>query len=93
MDNANAIDTLQIDIQTNSTSAAGGIDALAASLGKLKSNGAFKTVINNLNGLSDALKKLPNVHSATNALRTLANSIEKLKGVGTVPYRYRRCTR
>ena len=78
------IDSLQIDIQSNSTTAASGIDALANSLGKLKNNGAFKTVVNNLNGLSDSLKKLPNVHSASNALRTLANSIEKLKGVGTV---------
>ena len=78
------IDSLQIEIQSNSTNASKGLDALAESLGKLKQNGSFKTVSNNLNNLAGALKNLPNVHSASNALRTLANSIEKLKGVGSV---------
>ena len=78
------IDNLQIEIQSSSTNAAKGIDALAKSLGELKKNGAFKTVTTNLSHLSDALQKLPNVHRASNSLRTLANSIEKLKGVGTV---------
>ena len=78
------IDSLQIEILTKSTNAAKGIDDFATSLGKLKSNGSFKTVSTNLNHLSEALNKLPNVHGASNSLRTLANSIEKLKGVGTV---------
>lgn len=78
------IDSLQIEIQSNSTNAARGIDSLAASLEKLKKNGSFKTVSTNLNHLSNALSGLPNVHQASNSLRTLANSIEKLKGVGTV---------
>jgi hypothetical protein len=64
--------------------AAQGIDALATSLEKLKKNGAFKTVVNNLNNLSSALKNLPNVHQSSNALRTLANSIEKLAGVKSI---------
>lgn len=78
------IDSLQIEIQTSSTNAARGIDALASSLERLKQNGSFKTVSNNLNNLSVALRNLPNVHQASNALRTLANSIEKLKGIGSV---------
>ena len=78
------IDSLQIEIQTSSTNAAKGIDDLATALGKLKSNGSFKTVSTNLNHLSQALSSLPNVYGASNSLRTLANSIEKLKGVGTV---------
>lgn len=78
------IDSLQIEIQSSSTNAAKGIDALAKSLEGLKKNGSFKTVSTNLNNLSSALNKLPNVHGASNALRTLANSIEKLKDVGTV---------
>ena len=78
------IDNLQIEIQSSSTNAAQGIDALATSLEKLKKNGAFKTVTTNLNNLSGALNGLPNVHKSSNALRTLANSIEKLKEVGTV---------
>ena len=78
------IDSLQIEIQSNSNNAAQGIDTLAASLEKLKKNGSFKAVSTNLNNLSGALQNLPNVHSASNSLRTLANSIEKLKGVGSV---------
>ena len=78
------IDNLQIEIQSSSTNASKGIDALAESLGKLKKNGAFKTVSTNLESLSKALNNLPNVYQASNSLRTLANSIEKLKGVGTV---------
>lgn len=78
------IDSIQIEIESSSTNAAKGIDALAGSLEKLKKNGSFKTVSTNLNNLSTALKNLPNVHNASNSLRTLANSIEKLKGVGSV---------
>lgn len=78
------IDSIQIEIQSGSSNAAKGIDALASSLEKLKKNGSFKTVSTNLSHLSDALQKLPNVHQTSNALRTLANSIERLKGVGSV---------
>ena len=78
------IDSLQIEIQSSSANAAEGINALAKSLGELKKNGAFKTVTNNLNRLSDALNKFPNVHRTANALRTLSNSIEQLKNVGSV---------
>lgn len=78
------IDNLQIEIKSSSTNAAQGIDALASSLEKLKKNGSFKTVSNNLNNLSQSLNGLNNVHGASNALRTLANSIEKLKSVGSI---------
>ena len=78
------IDNLQIEIQSSSTDASKGIEALAHSLGELKKNSSFKTVSKNLESLSVALRNLPNVYQASNSLRTLANSIEKLKGVGTV---------
>lgn len=78
------IDSIQIEIESSSTGAAQGIDALAKSLEGLKKNGSFSTVSKNLNNLSTALKNLPNVYQASNSLRTLANSIEKLKGVGSV---------
>lgn len=78
------IDSIQIEIESSSTNAAKGIDALAGSLERLKKNGSFKTVSTNLDNLSKSLRNLPNVHSASNSLRTLANSIEKLKGVGSV---------
>lgn len=78
------IDSIQIEIESSSTNAAKGIDALAKSLEGLKKNGSFKVVSNNLNNLSAALNNLPNVHRASNSLRTLANSIEKLKEVGSI---------
>ena len=78
------IDNLQIEIQSNSTNAASGIDALATSLGNLKKQTISKTAISNLESFSNVIKNFGNVHGASNALRTLANSIEKLKSVGTV---------
>ena len=57
------IDSIQIEIESSSTNAAKGIDALAGSLERLKKNGSFKTVSTNLNNLSAALKNLPNVHN------------------------------
>lgn len=78
------IDNLQIEIQSNSTNASQGIDSLAASLGNLKKQTISKTAISNLEQFSNVIKNFGNVHGASNALRTLANSIEKLKSVGTV---------
>ena len=41
-------------------------------------------VVKNLNKLNESLAGLTGVHQASNALRTLANSIERLKEVGSV---------
>lgn len=78
------IDNLQIEIQSNSTNASQGISALADALGDLKKQTISKTAVANLGAFADELRKFPNVYGASNGLRTLANSIEKLKGVGTV---------
>lgn len=78
------IDNLQIEIQSNSTNAASGIDALATSLGNLKKQTISKTAIKNLSEFSNVIKNMGNVYGASNSLRTLANSIEKLKSVGTL---------
>lgn len=78
------IDNLQIEIQSSSTNAAKGITDLAGALERLKKNGSFKTVATNLNNLSNSLNNLQNVHRASNSLRTLANSIEKLQAIGSV---------
>ena len=78
------IDSLQIEIQSSSINASKGIDDLAASLGNLKKQTISKTAIGNLEQFSNVIKNFSNVHGASNALRTLANSIERLKSVGTV---------
>lgn len=84
MGESTTIDSIQIEIQSNSTNASQGIDSLADALGRLKQNTISKTAVANLRSLGEALKDFPNVYHASNGLRTLANSIEKLKSVGTV---------
>lgn len=83
MSEATTIDKLSIEITSNSTGAAQGIDALAESLGKLKSNGSVGVAVKNLNNLSDALRKLTPVTSNANKLSALADSITKLSQVGS----------
>lgn len=84
MSETTSIDKLSIEIESNSTSAVHGIDALANSLGKLKSNGSVGTAVKNLNNLSDALKKLTPVTSNASKLSALADSITKLSGAGSI---------
>ena len=83
MSEATTIDKLSIEITSNSTGAAQGIDALAESLGKLKSNGSVGVAVKNLNNLSDALRKLTPVTSNANKLSALADSITKLSQAGS----------
>ena len=84
MSEATTIDRLSIEITSNSTGAAQGIDALAASLGKLKQNGSVGVAVKNLNNLSDALRKLTPVTSNANKLSALADSITKLSSAGSI---------
>lgn len=78
------IDSIQIEIQSGSTNATQGIDALATSLERLKKSGTLTTVIKNLNGLSVALKGFSDASKSSTSLRTLAGAIERLKSVGSV---------
>ena len=70
------IDSIQIEIESNSTSASKGLDALAETLKKLKKNGSFKTVSTNLNNLSAALKSLSSIN-----FDRVAPQIEKVADV------------
>lgn len=83
MSEATTIDKLSIEITSNSTGAAQGIDALAASLGKLKTNGSVGVAVKNLNNLSDALRKLTPVTSNANKLSALAKSVNDLSKAGS----------
>lgn len=78
------IDSISIEIESNSASAAQGIDNFVKSLDVLKKSGKLTTVIKNLNSLSSAIKGFSSVWAATTALSTLANSIEKLKNAGSI---------
>ena len=77
------IDSLQIEIQTSSSNAAGGIDSLAKSLERLKKVGSFNVVVKNLNNLSSALNKLQSTSTGLVKLNLLASSIESLKKAGS----------
>ena len=46
------IDSISIEIESNSTGAAAGIKSLADSLGELKKNGKVNTAVKNLNNLA-----------------------------------------
>lgn len=83
MSEATTIDKLSIEITSNSTGAAQGIDALAESLGRLKTNGSVGVAVKNLNNLSDALRRLTPVTSNANKLSALADSITKLSQAGS----------
>lgn len=78
------IDTLDIQIKSTSTQAANGIRDLATSLGELKKNGSVAVAVNNLNKLSDALRKFTGVQSAGHKISALASSMQALKNVGSV---------
>lgn len=81
---ATTIDNIQIEIQSSSTNAAQGINNLAKSLENLKNNGSFKTAINNLNNLRNALRLYNNVPSNASKIISLASALEKLKSIGSV---------
>lgn len=78
------IDTLQIEIESNSSSAASGIEALARSLGELKKNGAINVAVKNLKNLKEALSGLNSVSSQAYKLSALATSMERLAAVGSI---------
>jgi len=78
------IDSLQIEIQSTSTSAAKGIDDLAKALGNLKTSGTVTTAIKNLNSLRNSLRMFNNIPSNASKVLSLARSLEVLKGDGSV---------
>ena len=81
---ATTIDTLQIQIQSSSTSATAAIRDLSTALAELKANGTVNVAIKNLNNLSTALRNFTNANRAANTVVFLANAMAKLKTVGPV---------
>lgn len=81
---ATTIDTLQIEIQSSSVTAAKGIRDLSTALAELKTNGTVNVAIKNLNNLSTALRNFSNASRAANSIAFFANALAKLKNVGPV---------
>lgn len=79
------IEQLEIQVQQNSTSAVSGIDALSASLTRLKTatkgGVGLTSVANQLRNLNTALSSLD--ASSGDKIDKLSASLEKLKGLGT----------
>lgn len=78
------IDSLQIEIQSNSTNAASGIDGLAKALKKLSKNSDVSNAVTNLNNLRKSLHAFVNMPSNASKLESLANSMKSLKKVGKI---------
>ena len=78
------IDSLQIEIQSNSTNAASGIEDLAKALKKLSKNSDISNAVTNLNNLRKSLHAFVNMPSNASKIQSLANSMQALKKVGKI---------
>ena len=78
------IDSLSIEIQSNSSNAAGSIDALAKALKKLNKNGDVSTAVTNLNNLRKSLHAFVNMPSNASKIESLAKSLKTLSKVGPI---------
>lgn len=80
------IDSLELEVQSSSQSAVSGIDALSASLSRLKTavkgGVGLTSVTNQLKNINAALQSVDD--SAAGKLNTLANSLEKLRNLGNI---------
>lgn len=80
------IEQLELEVQSSSTSAVAGIDALSASLSKVKN--AIKggigltSVANQVRNLDSALKSMDS--SGANKIDKLASNLDKLRGLGSL---------
>lgn len=80
------IDSLELEVQSSSQAAVSGIDALSASLSRLKTavkgGVGLTSVTNQLRNINAALQSVDD--SAAGKLSTLANSLEKLRNLGNL---------
>lgn len=80
------IEQLELEVQSSSTSAVAGIDALSASLSKLKNavrgGVGLTSVANQVRNLDTALKSMDS--SGADKIDKLASSLEKVKGLGSL---------
>lgn len=75
------IDSLQIEIQINSTNAASGIEGLAKALKKLSKNSDISDAVTNLNDLRKSLHAFVNMPSNASKIDSLAKSLKTLSKI------------
>ena len=78
------IDSLQIEIQSNSANASAGIRQLSTALSELKKNSSLGVATKNLKTLSDTLAAFRNASNATTAIGKLSGALDRLKNIGSV---------
>lgn len=80
------IESLELEVQSSATSATSGIDALSASLSRLKNavkgGVGLTSVANQLRNLNTALQTMDS--SSADKIDRLANSLSKLSGLGSI---------
>lgn len=80
------IESLELQVQQNATSAVGGIDTLSASLSRLKNavkgGVGLNSVANQVRNLDTALKSVDG--SSADKINKLTDSLSKLKGLGNI---------
>lgn len=81
---ATTIDSLQLEIQSNSTNAADSIDSLAKALKKLNKNGSINDAVNGLNDLRKSLHAFVNMPSNASKIDSLAKSLKSLNKIGKI---------
>lgn len=78
------IDSIQIEIQSNSANASSGIDSFVGSLERLKKSSTTTVVVKHLNNLSAAVRGFSDGSRASSVMGELAGALERLKSVGSI---------
>ena len=78
------IDSLLLEIQSNSSGAIADIERVANALDKIKKSTVSSTAVKNIKDLTTALKNLTPVSSNANKLGALADSLGKMSSVGSL---------
>lgn len=84
MSDATKIDTLSIEITTNSNSAINNLEDLAIAMEDIKKQGKLSTAVKNLQGLATAIRKIAEAKSPTANLTAIKEGMEAIKQVGSI---------
>ena len=73
-----SIDSVVIEISTESNAAAKNLDAVASALGRLNANSRLTRTINNLTKLTAAVRGMNGLESAANSITRISTAIQGL---------------
>lgn len=84
MSDATKIDTLSIEIVTNSNNAIDNLEDLAIAMEDIKKQGKISTAVKNLQGLAESIRKIAESKSPTANLNAIKDGMEAIKQVGSI---------